>query len=647
LDGNVSGNLALHNTLKKLAFSSNLVFTALKLNNNDLGNGELNTEYNSADKYVYLDGYTSIGMLNLLGEKVKNISFSGYYYPDKKENSLDITFGAQPANLKLLNPIVKGLMTFNTALVSGEGTITGSMDKPLINGKFKIIKCDLKVDFTNVTYSLLGNVEIMPDQIRFDDITVSDNVTKNKIPGTINGNIFHENFKNMRIDFDINYNNMLVLNTVPTEGASFYGKAFASGSMGIYGLLNNVKLEINTKTEKGTVFNIPLDGPAEVADNNFIRFITKDTIKKKIEEKQSGFSLDMNLTATPDAEVQIIFDAKNGDVIKARGAGDLNLKINNLGKFEMFGEYELASGDYLFTLENFITKKFEIDKGSLIKWSGSPLRAEINIAAVYKQRASIAPLFPLDTTGIYKRRYPVDCKLYMKDKLMSPDISFGIELPTIDDNTRSKIKAIMLDESELNRQVFSLLLLKSFVTPLQYSSAGGISTGKELLAANSSEMLSNRLSSWLNGLTKQVDIGVNYRPGGTTSSDELDIALSKQLLNNRLSVDGNLGVNNNQNKSTNGNGLIGDVNVEYKLTDDGRYRVKGFNRSNDNTQITTTGGPFTQGVGVFYREEFETWPDLYRRYLNKLKGNKPKDKQPPNDADHKIIEATDPEKSGN
>ena len=130
-------------------------------------------------------------------------------------------------------------------------------------------------------------------------------------------------------------------------------------------------------------------------------------------------------------------------------------------------------------------------------------------------------------------------------------------------------------------------------------------------------MLSNRLSGWLNGLTKQVDVGVNYRPGNQVSSEELDVALSKQLLNNRLMIDGNFGFNNNQ--STNQSGLIGDVNLEYKLTEDGRYRVKGFNRSNDNTQVTTSGGPFTQGVGVFYREEYETWLDLYKRYIAKLK----------------------------
>ncbi|HWY12416.1 MAG TPA: translocation/assembly module TamB domain-containing protein [Bacteroidia bacterium] len=617
VDGVLNGTFSLHNTFSNMAFSSNLFFTGLKLNNQNIGDGELKSEYNSEDKYLYLDGYTSLGLPDLTGEKMKNIVFSGYYYLNKTEESLDLTLDAQPANLTILNPYLEGIMTLNNGLVTGNAKVTGTPAKPKINGKFKIIKCELKVDYLNVVYNLNGDIEILPDQISFQGIKMSDDPAKKGFPGEINGNIFHNNFKNMQIDFDINFKNMLILNKTNNGNDPFYGKAYATGQAGIYGFLNNIAIEIKKlKTEKGTVFTIPLDGPAQVAENNFIHFVVKDTTKKKVVEQKSGFTLDMQVQATPDAEVQIVLDAKSGDIIRARGNGNIDLDISNMGKFDMFGEYAITSGDYLFTLENFITKKFVIQKGSTIDWSGNPYAAEINITANYKQRASIAPLFPYDTSGTYKRRLPVDCKLIMRDKLMSPNISFAIDLPTIDQNTSAKIQSIFNDETELNRQVFSLLLLKSFVTPLQYSGSGGISAGSAI-AANGTEMLSNRLSGWLNGLTKKVDVGVNYRPGNAVSSEELDIALSKQLLNNRLMVDGNFGVNNNQ--STNQSGLIGDVNVEYKLTDDGRYRVKGFNRSNDNTQVTTSGGPFTQGVGVFYREEYETWLELYKRYISKLK----------------------------
>jgi hypothetical protein len=167
-------------------------------------------------------------------------------------------------------------------------------------------------------------------------------------------------------------------------------------------------MEINMKTNGGTRFVIPLDGPSEMSNNEFIQFVSKDTVKKVKPISKSNISLDFNLEATSDAEVQLIFDEKSGDVIKARGDGNLNMKINSKGKFDMFGDYVLSTGDYLFTLENFVTKKFEIEKGSSIKWNGNVYKANIDIVANYKQRASIKPLFPNDSASNYNKRFPVD-----------------------------------------------------------------------------------------------------------------------------------------------------------------------------------------------------------------------------------------------
>ena len=180
----------------------------------------------------------------------------------------------------------------------------------------------------------------------------------------------------------------------------------------------------------------------------------------------------------------------------------------------------------------------------------------------------------------------------------------------------------------MNRQVFSFLLFRSFVTPQIYNANGGGVTAGSAAASTGSEMLSNRMSEFLNtyfgNLTgiRDLQVGVNYR-AGNQNSQEVDLALSKQFLNNKVTVDGNFGVNSANAQTKNSSGLIGDVNIDYKLSDDGRYRVKGFNRSNDNTQIATSGGPYTQGVGFFYREEFETFNQLFTRYLRKFKKKKP------------------------
>lgn len=621
IDGSLTGNTSVFGAFGKTIISSDLSFTGLKLNNKLIGYGEIKSEYNPEKECLNIDGFSAFSK-DFDGNLMKNLVFNGYYYPKRRTDNIDIKFKAEPFDLSLLQPFLEDILTFKIGYLNGSGTVTGTLDDPQINAKLKFFKCVMIVDFLNVQYSVNGFIDIYPKQINFENLEVRDKMGNT---GVIYGNIFHNNFKDMRIDFDINTNKLMVLNTTAANNPSYYGTAFASGNAGIYGFLDDIKMELNMKTNGGTYFYIPLDGPAEAGNNDFVKFVTKDTIKTVVKNSKSNFSLDFNLEATKDAEVQLIFDEKSGDIIKAHGDGILNMKINSKGKFDMFGDYVLSSGDYLFTLEDFVTKKFEIQKGSSIKWNGNVYKANIDIVANYKQRASVKPLFPNDSLNNYNKRFPVDCKLYMKDKLTSPDISFGIELPTIDESTRSAIRSILSDENELNRQVFSLLLLRSFVTPISLAGSGGISAGGAA-AATSSEMLSNKISSWLNGVTKDIDIGVNYRPGGTLSSDELDLALSKQLFNNRLSIDGNFGVANNNSpnttKNTNSSNLIGDVTLEYKLSESGKYRVKGFNRSNDNTEAATNGGPFTQGVGIFYREEYESLSELYKRYISRVKKNK-------------------------
>lgn len=246
--------------------------------------------------------------------------------------------------------------------------------------------------------------------------------------------------------------------------------------------------------------------------------------------------------------------------------------------------------------------------------------AEIDVVASYRQRASVAPL----TNDSSKARTPVDCKLIITGKLFSPNINFEIDFPNITADERTKIASVLSDEAELNRQVFSFLLFRTFTMPLIYNTNGGGVTAGGAAASTGSELLSNRVSEFLNTyfgtLTgiRDLQLGLNYRPGNQTSSESVDLALSKQFLDNKMSVDGNFGVNNNT-ATRNSNSLIGDVNVDYKLSQDGRFRLKGFNKSNDNMQIALAGGYYTQGVGVFYRVEFETLASLYRNYLNKMR----------------------------
>ena len=613
LFGDLNGKFALTNYQNKLAYSGQLDITKLIANDNQIGELFLKSNYFIEENKIALNGYTSLGFINENGIKQKNILFVGDYFLNKIDESIDIDFIAKAANINMLNPLLEGILTIKNGYINGNGKIHGTPNKIKIDSKLKIFNSEVKIDYTNVIYNITGEIDIMSDQIRFTDLLLREKGTKAAPQGTLNGNIFHSNFKEMRIDYDVAYKNMLLLNTTKNENNLFYGKLYGTGNISLFGNLNDIYMKINNTTNKNSKFILPLDGPLEMEEDNRIHFVHKDSVKIKT-QKISGFNLEIDLHVTPDVLTQILLDQTNGDKLNVQGNGDLKININTLGKFEMKGDYILSGGDYLFTLESVINKKFDIASGSQISWSGDPLNADINVITVYKQRASISTLLN-DTTN--KSRIPVDCKLNINGKLFSPNIKFALDFPLIDATSKARIDNVLSDEAELNRQVFSFLLFKSFIKPQIYNLSGGGVTAGNAAASTSSEMLSNRVSEFLNSYVKNLtgidnlQLGLNYRPANKNNNETVDIAVSKQFMNDKITIDGNFGLNNNSNS----NSLIGDVNINYKLTDDGKYRLKGFNRSNDNTQITTAGGPYTQGVGILYKKEFNKL--FFLKKLNK------------------------------
>jgi len=619
-NGTLNGNMVFSNANGQFVFRGNVDVQNFKLNDNSLGKVVLTTDYDNAGKFIRLQGYSSLGLGEFLGGAMKDIAFLGNYYLDDREDCIDIGFTANTANLRLLNPMLEGILTVKNGFVRGEGKIHGDPKHIKIDSKLNLFQSEVTVDYTNVSYYVTGDIEIMPDQIRFSDLLLRDKNLRSPVRGTLNGNIFHDNFENIRLDYDLNFKNLLSLNTTEELNPYYYGKVYGSGNLGIYGYLNNLTMEINTTVDKNSKFYLPLDGPAELNDEDYISFVVRDTLKKAKENPLTGFNLDMNLKISPDAELSILMDRKTGDVLNVQGEGNLDLNINTLGKFDMIGDYIITEGEYLFTLRTLINKKFEIEPGSSITWSGDPMNAEIDVVTNYRQRASVAPLLN-DTSGIYGARQPVDCKLIISGKLATPNINFNIDVPNLEPTAMARIDNVLSDEAELNRQVFSFLLFRSFTVPQIYTSQGGGVSAGSAAASTGSEMLSNRASEFLNsyfgnltGIT-DMQVGVNYRPGTTSTGEEFDVALSKQFMNNRITVDGNFGVNSNPNNSS--SGLIGDVVAEYKLSEDGKYRVKVFNQTNDNTQVTILGGPYTQGIGLFYREEFNTFKELIDYYKKK------------------------------
>ncbi|MCO6498804.1 MAG: translocation/assembly module TamB [Vicingus serpentipes] len=611
VEGIVNGVASISSLNKELLFSSNLNFNQFKINEYLIGKGEAKSVWNTATETLNIDG-------KFYRDHIPTILFGGNYYPKKEEESLDLNFELYQTELNIFDTYIKEHVSDVDGKVSAKLSITGNVKQPQLNGVITLQKPVFHVNYLNTTYTAnLFKVNVTPDMISFDNVELIDEYQHK---GYANGTIYHEWFTNWSLDLGLDVHNFLALNTTEEDNSLYYGKAYVTGLVNVGGYGKQMNIDVKVKSEKGTTLNIPLDDNENVEENNFIEFVSRDTTRVRVQEEIDLSNIDMNfdLELTPDAEIRLIFDEQIGDVMKSRGQGNIKLNINTNGELNMFGDYTIKDGNYLFTLQNVINKRFDLEEGGTISWNGSPYEAQLNITAVYRLRARLYDVLASvgDTANVYKKRIPVDLKLKMTDLMLTPDINFDINLPTADEDTKSKLKSILYVNNqqeniqELNRQVFSLLVLNRFLPAIGADATSG---NANVGATTSSELLSNQLSNWLSKISNDFDIGVNYRPGDELSNQELELALSTQFFNDRLVVDGNLGVSDRKNVSEEAqqtNSLIGDVSIEYKITKDGKLRIKAFNTSNQ-FSLQNTNSPYTQGIGLFYKKEFDSVSEFF------------------------------------
>lgn len=607
LKGTINGHGKLSDIYNQFGFRTALSFTAFHFNGENFGDGSLISAWDNNLKAINLNGKFFRG-------NIPTIDFSGNYYPSREKENIDLKLTLEKFQLLALKNYTKDIAEIKRGIASGSINITGELEKPLLKGKILVQQGRFRIDYLNTDYSFTDAELIIENSwFGFDNITLNDS-RGNKTQAT--GTIVHNNFNDINIDIVLDSKNFMVLNTTEEQNPLYFGTAFISGRTSISGFTNDLTIDISAKTEKGTQFNIPLYGSEEVTENSFITFVNKDTNNIKIKQDRkidlSGINMNFELDVTPDAEVQLIFDPKIGDIIKGKGSGNLNLEINTLGKFNIFGQYTIKEGDYLFTLMNVVNKKFKVEQGGTINWNGDPYNANIDLKAIYALKASLYDL-GIDTSNS-KKRYPVNCILNLQNDLMTPDITFGINLPQADEDTRTKVQYVLNNnEEEINQQVFALLTLNRFIAPKSTQSSSH-SVGQSFGSSTTSELLANQISNWLSQVSNEFDLGFNYRPGDEISNEEVELALSTQQFNDRLSVDGS--VSNIKTAGT--NNIVGDFNVEYKVSEDGRIRVKAFNRPNKSALLFNTNSN-QQGIGIFYRKEFNTVKELFEEFKNKFR----------------------------
>jgi hypothetical protein len=401
----------------------------------------------------------------------------------------------------------------------------------------------------------------------------------------------------------------------------FYGKAYATGRMSLKGPQDDLVLDGVLKSAKGTVFCIPLSEGDAGDENGIINFTNKDTtIKSVVAQKQSailGLGINLNITVTPDAEIQLVFDEAMDDKIVGTGKGTLQMDLNKQGVFNIYGEVAIENGDYKFTAVDVFTRKFVLKKGGTITWTGDPLQARMNIQGIYKVRSADVGklLIASDST---RKLVPVECILNLKGNLTSPEIGFDLNFP--DNNTllgnnasalESSLRRLRNEPDLMQQQVVSLMLFGTFV-PMQ-------GVNQQLNPDISSEInntLSSLISAQANNILAKVAPGFNVSTdyklanANTGAQAQAYVSASKRFLNDKFEVRASVDV---LNAGTN------NITGQYDLRLDGNLKVIGFNRSAKSVLNTGyTQNVTTQGIGLYYRKEFDKFNELFKRKQKKM-----------------------------
>ena len=565
---------------------------------------------------------------NITNHRGEESFVDGYIFPT--QDSISISFNIDHAPLKFIQPFVQQIFSDISGEASGNIVLEGNFARIYIYGDAYAHDFSFGVPFLNTQYHMTDSIHFTDRKIFFNNVVAYDKYGNTAIA---DGEINHQYFMHLDYNIDIHdADNLLVFNIPNSPGAMYYGTIFGSGHAKIQGDDYHTNIEANMNTDKGSKFTFAITNTTSAIDYQFLTFSNKREIKHPIVEKTISkedslvalnnqlmelnirpllppppLSVSVIADITPEADVTIVMNEISGDKMKAKGEGELRLDFNTSdNEIQMFGTVTINNGNYNFSFEDIITRDFKINRGSSVSFQGNPLDANLNIEAIYQAQANLADLDNSFTTDseLSSTTVPVNTILKINGIMTQPNIGFDIELPTLSADMDSKIHSIISTEEMMTRQVIYLLAFNRFFTP-EFNTGQGSANDLTSVATST---LTSSLSTFLGQINENWNISPKIRSElGDFSDVEVDLFLSSQLLNNRLIFNGNFGYRDSRYSSTN---FIGDFDIEYLLTENGNLRLKGYNHFNDRNYSVRT-ALTTQGLGLMYKLDFNTWRNLF------------------------------------
>ena len=621
-EGDATGTAYASGVFKKPVMNTRLFIKNFSLNQGRLGDLNIYGEWDNENRGIRLDA--SIKDISTTPSRV-----TGIIHPLKPESGLDLNIEANELNLKFLEHYMKSIAN------DIKGRATGKVH---FYGKFKGLNLDgavmtdasMNFDILNTHFAIKDTILLAPTGLTFNNIHISDMEGHS---GRMNGYLHFQHFKNLNYRFEIQANNMLVMNTKESTDMPFYGTVYGTGNALLTGnAIQGLDVNVAMTTNRNSIFTYINGSVASATSNQFIKFVDKTprrTIQDSIqiisyyeqlqqkrqeaeEEQKTDIRLNILVDATPDATMKIIMDPVAGDYISGKGTGNIRTEFYNKGDVKMFGSYQINQGVYKFSLQEVIRKDFVIKNGSTITFNGAPLDANLDIQASYTVNSvSLNDLIPEESSSIIQQpNVKVNCIMNLSGILVRPTIKLGIELPNERDEVQTLVRNYISTEEQMNMQILYLLGIGKFYTEDARNNQNS-NVMSSVLSSTLSGQLNNALSQVFE--TNNWNIGTNLSTGDKGWTDmEVEGILSGQLLNNRLLINGNFGYRDNPMANTN---FVGDFEAEWLINRSGDIRLKAYNETNDRYYTKTN--LTTQGVGIMYKKDFNKWSDLF--FWNKWK----------------------------
>ncbi|MEZ4971049.1 MAG: translocation/assembly module TamB domain-containing protein [Flavobacteriaceae bacterium] len=608
LHGEVNGTLNVLQKDNVYLPSSNLNIKNFGVNNITLGDLTIGIVGNK-------DLTDFVVNTSLVDKGFEKLSVVGNIFNREEIPQANLIVDFNKFNLEPFSPLGEGVITNIRGLLQGSAIIKGPVNNPNWSGVLSLNEAGIAIPYLNVDYSFApySRVKLSDQTFHFQKVKLTDVAMNTK--AILDGSITHKLFTDWSLDLNVDTNNdrFLILNTPFKEEVLYYGTGYLNGTGRIFGPTNALTINVDGETARGTSLKIPISDVVSIGDFSFINFVGKkvedvDTEQRVLKEVE-GLEMAFNLDVTPDAEVEIVVDTKTGSSLKGTGAGILFIEINTNGKFNMYGDFVVVTGQFRYKFGGIVDKTFKVKPGGNITWEREPLAAQLNMEAIYSLNANPAPL--LDNPG-YTRRIPTDVVVRLTGELESPVIDWRIEFPGTNSIVKSELEYRLQDPTIAEKNALFLLAQGSFV-----NEQTGIN--QQAVTGNLLQSASGLLNSLLSGDNDKLNFGLSYEQGildrstDIQTENRLGVTLSTQI-SERVLLNGRVGVPVGGVSET---VVAGDVEVQILLNEEGTLSAKIFNRENEIQQFLADRQGYTQGVGLSYQVDFDSFKQLLRKILRK------------------------------